>query len=179
MTYKLAKICQLTNMAKNITVAPTFIESSSMGYNTIPKHCCAHIDTRFCSNEDGDELHHKIMRILKTVEVTAYDDFKPAETSVVIADHSPALIKKETDHVLSEYYKEIIHAIEHKWVIDKLSHGSADCNLMMTSDTIFIGGLGAVGSGQHTRKEVVKLSSLVTRAQASAELLDFINATLE
>lgn len=175
LAIKLQKLHELSDIQKGSTVAITHIRGGNKNFNTIPADCEAYIDTRFLSKEEDLRLQQDIREVLRSVEITAYDDFKPAELSMEITDYTqPIEISHSHNHYL-EHYLKAVEYFERKTINAQVSHGSADCNSLITDNNIFIGGLGAIGDGMHTIQEKIRLSSLNTRAEAAAQLLTYIN----
>lgn len=177
MSHKLHAISQLTNIDEGTTVSPTYIESSGCCYNSVPAYCKAYLDTRFTSNDAGDRLHEDILYLCRQVDVTAYSDFKAAELSISIDDYSPALPHNDLHPEVGEKFSYYLKRYGRSGVQGRTSYGSADCNLMMAPGVIFLGGMGAVGSGQHTDKETIQVASLNRRAKATLGMLYFFNET--
>lgn len=176
MAIKLYKLRELTDLTRNVTLAVTAIESSNHNNNTIPGFCRAYIDTRFIDNDESERLHNDILAILKTVDVTAYSDFKPAILSYRITDYSAAAMQTKKSEPYVKQYEKILKKYDHKHVTGIVGRGSADCNLMLDNkETVFIGSMGAYGGGPHTIDEHIKLKTLTVRSKAAYDLLDYIN----
>ncbi len=178
MAIKLSQMRTFSDVNKGTTVAITHIEGGKPNYNTVPEYCEAMLDTRFLTDAEDKRLEEAFQQIFQTVEVTAYSDFKPAEIKVEIADYTkPIELNNKHNHFL-DVYLDAIKKFEKQTITADVSHGSADCNSLITDNNVFIGGLGAVGDGMHTTKEKVRVNSLITRAECAAQLLNYINTTL-
>jgi len=176
MANKLHDISQLTNIYEGTSVSPTYIESTGVCFNSVPSYCKAYIDTRFTDNDCGDKLHEDILNICRKVDVTAYSDFKPAQLLMNIVDHSPALPHNNLHPNVGAEYAYYLKRYGRSGVEGRVSYGSADCNAMMHPGVIFLGGMGAVGAGQHTDKEVIQIATLNRRAKGALGMLYFFNS---
>ncbi|MDF1795911.1 MAG: M20/M25/M40 family metallo-hydrolase [Coxiellaceae bacterium] len=178
MAIKLSQMHTFSDVNKGTTVAITHISGGKPNYNTVPEYCEAMLDTRFLTDAEDKRLEDAFQTIFQTVEVTAYSDFKPAEIKVEVADYTqPIELQNQHNHFL-DVYLDAVKKFEKQTITADVSHGSADCNSLITDTNVFIGGLGAVGDGMHTIKEKVKVNSLITRAECAAQLLHYINTTL-
>ncbi len=178
MAIKLSEMRSMADVEKGTTVAITHINGGLPNYNTVPEHCVAMLDTRFLTNDEDTRLQADFQAIFQKVDVTAYNDYKPAELTVEVADYTkPIEISQKHNHFI-DHYLNAINTFEKQTIQAEVSHGSADCNSLITDSNIFIGGLGAVGDGMHTIKEKVRVNSLITRAECTAQLLRYINTSL-
>ena len=173
LAHKLIKISQLTDFDKGTTVATTYISGGKRNYNTIPEEVVAYVDTRFVLPEENKRLEKSIKMILNEKDVHAISDNVTDATTVEVVDYCSELEPHRNSQHYLDYYQKIVETLEKREIQEDFSHGSADCNSILHGFLVFLGGLGAVGSGIHTTKETICLDYLVSRVKASAYLLLF------
>jgi glutamate carboxypeptidase len=96
---------------------------------------------------------------------------QPLTKTLKILENCPAFSRTPKVEALAQYAINAIQKIEGIEVEVRTSGGSADSNYISSPGLPILDGLGPRGSGMHTEQECLEVSSLKTRAQVTAALL--------
>jgi glutamate carboxypeptidase len=156
----------LTDYPRGITVNVGKV-LGGQGKNTVPDHAEAHVDLRFCTRADGEELVDAFRAAAKAVaasvpgtrlELTGGISREPLERSAASA-------------ALLEAYAACARASGLGASEAALIGGGSDASTTSSSGIPSIDGLGPRGKGFHTVEEHIEVSTLVPKAQALARFL--------
>jgi glutamate carboxypeptidase len=156
----------LTDYPRGITVNVGKV-LGGQGKNTVPDHAEAHVDLRFCTRADGEELVQAFHQAAKAaaasvpgtrLELTGGISREPLERSVASA-------------ALLEAYAACARASGLGASEAALIGGGSDASTTSSSGIPSIDGLGPRGKGFHTVEEHIEVSTLVPKAQALARFL--------
>lgn len=175
LSIKTDKIQQLTDYNKDLTASIGHLEGGKDKFNIVCGFAEAKIDVRASDFKTFSDTHQKILGILNTNFVKSHTTQATTKTSFTIADDCPPFSATAASKPWIETYLSIVKEIEGKEISAKKSGGAADTNYMSRKGLIIIDGLGAIGSGLHTDKETLLISSLKTRSQALSLFLEKVN----
>ncbi|MGO9831333.1 MAG: M20/M25/M40 family metallo-hydrolase [Myxococcaceae bacterium] len=157
---------QLTDYPRGITVNVGKVVGGQ-GKNTVPDQAEAHVDLRFCTRADGEQLlerfHQAAQRAAASVPGTRIElsggiSREPLERS----PESAALLQA---------YAACARACGLGGGEAGLIGGGSDASTTSSSGIPSIDGLGPRGKGFHTVEEHIEVSTLVPKAQALARFL--------
>jgi glutamate carboxypeptidase len=157
---------QLTDYPRGTTVNVGKV-LGGQGKNTVPDHAEAHVDLRFCTRADGEQLlqrfreaaHRAAASVPGTrLELSGGISREPLERSA----ESAALL---------EAYAACARASGLGASEAGLIGGGSDASTTSSSGIPSIDGLGPRGKGFHTVEEHIEVATLVPKAQALARFL--------
>lgn len=167
----ISRLVKLNNLKKHISVNIGRIEGGRDKYNVVCGWAEAKLDTRFANFSSRDRLHRKIAKILGQQDKPSLCGLDKSQTGFEIVDDCPPFNVNLRSRGWVRAYTEIISAIEAKKISARAAGGAGDVNHLSRKSIIVLDGLGPVGSGMHTDRELVHLPSILTRAQALAQFL--------
>jgi len=173
LAIKLDKLQRLTSYPKEETVSIAWVRGGSDKFNIVCGDAEGKIDARFSDDQSRVSMKKKIETILKKSFVQSAATKKKTSTTFQIANNCPAFAKTKESTIFLEKYRDFVLKLEGKKVKSQRGGGAADSNLMSRASLPVVDGLGAVGTGIHSKQETIVLSSLETRAHALAALLTF------
>ncbi|MBH47204.1 MAG: hypothetical protein CME71_03435 [Halobacteriovorax sp.] len=162
---------ELTDYERGLTVNIGHLQAGDKVHNVVADHATALVDVRFKSLEQRKNIHTKIEAILNKSSVSNAKGSK-SESNWKIVDDCPPFALGERSKKLFNVYQQAISKIEKRKI--KLIHagGCADSNHFNRADLPILDGLGPVGAEMHTNKEWIDVSSIDSRAQAAAFLIN-------
>jgi glutamate carboxypeptidase len=174
LAFIISKLHNITNYRKNITVNVGEIKTSSSTYNVVCGSAEAKIDTRFSTLKDREEIHKKIMQILKKDFVPSRTNRQKAQKSWTIVDDCPPLHQDRLSQKWGLKYAQLIQNLENQEIVLGESGGGADICYFNRKGLIALDGLGACGAGMHRADEYVEIKSIESRSQAFAQFLSHV-----
>lgn len=174
LAIQMAKIHELTNYDKNITVNVGKIEGGEK-HNIVSDKAYAQLDVRFPCFESREVVSAKITDILESRNVHNKNQTQFSKVSYEIIDDCPPLAKSNESKKLFEVYKELIKENEKISIKERVVGGAADANYFSSKGKVILDGLGPIGSGMHTENEYIEISSLKTRGDTLYQLIKKIN----
>ena len=121
--------------------------------------------------DDQEWLHRKIEKIIDKSIVTNHDDSHKSHIFYSIEDDCPAFAYNQRLQPFLKTYLETVNEMEGRSIKGEMAGGAGDVNYMCGKSTLVLDGLGALGSGMHTRTESIDLPSLCSRSEALQRLL--------
>lgn len=175
LAMKIDALQKLTNYKKGVTVTVAAIKSSHDKFSIVCGEASMRVDLRFSDLKSRDKLVKSVEAILSKQYVKAKSDGAKATTDWVIVDDPVPYPEEAETKTIVDVYKKVIFDIEGKRIEAKKSGGTSDINYFYRPGLILLDGLGAIGSGMHTREEKIQLKSLLTRAEALAKLIQAVS----
>lgn len=171
MALKTVALQELTDYDQGVTVNIGHIHAGQKKHNIVAKEAQALVDVRFQSLKQRDEIHNKVLKILKDNK-TENDQGQKVETRWKIVDDCPPFQKGPKSQRLFHLLQNLVEKDEHKTIQCLHAGGCADSNHLNRAGMPVLDGLGPVGDGMHTDQEWVDLKSLETRPKVLQQLLD-------
>ncbi|MGZ3477975.1 MAG: M20 family metallopeptidase [Polyangiales bacterium] len=156
------RVQSLTDYARGVTVNVGTIAGGT-SKNTVPERAEAHVDLRFETVADAEELVAKVRAIGSDVEGTRIEiDGGVARLPMEATEESRALMQA---------YAECARASGLGALEAALIGGGSDASTSSAMGIASIDGLGPRGKGFHTKDEQVEIATLIPKAQALARFL--------
>lgn len=168
---KLARIQELTDYSRELTVSVGSLRTGGDTYNVVPAHAEAKLDARFAAFVDRDQLHGEITRVLSEEGQPSPEDGARPQTRWSIEDDCPPFETQPAARALIDAYASILQKVEGRRPQARRGGGAADCCYMSRPGLLILDGLGPAGGRMHSPEEYVNLSSIESRAEALHQLL--------
>jgi glutamate carboxypeptidase len=156
----------LTDYPRGITVNVGKV-LGGQGKNTVPDHAEAHVDLRFCTRADGEEL----VRYFHTAAERAAASVPGTRITLSGGISREPLERSEASVALLEAYAACARASGLGASEAALIGGGSDASTTSSMGIPSIDGLGPRGKGFHTVEEHIEVATLVPKAQALARFL--------
>lgn len=137
--------------------------------NIVPDAAWVHVDARFDDPATAALIHAGMLALDGTSPVDG------TSTTIEILDGRPALLRSSTADELIALFSAAAAEIGQSFGT-VATGGASDGNFTASKGVPTLDGLGAIGSGFHTREENLEVASLSTRAQLLATALLRISA---
>ncbi len=166
LAHKVLKIEKLTDYNKGVTVNVGMVQGGE-ARNTVPPCAEAYVDLRYPKVSLGQKLLKRIKDIGSIVDVKNPETKDEVKTKVWGVLHRPA---KEENKKTDEMLKEIFSISKTLGLELRPSHsgGGTDGSIMQAAGLPTVDSLGLIGSGAHSNRELIKVSSLVHRTHLAA-----------
>lgn len=161
----------LNNYEEKIKLNIGSFSGGSGHFNITCGEAEAKLDVRFPSFETRDQLHEKILFILGDLKCPCPISGELAKVKWGLEDDCPPLPLSSRNIPFIESYTKYISYIEDHSIRGSHSGGAADINYFTNTSNFNLDGLGAVGSGLHTREEFIEISSLISRRLGLSHLI--------
>lgn len=161
-SYKLQKLCKLTNLDLGTTVNVGKIEGG-IGANTISPKCQMIVEIRYTTNQERDRL----LSSLNEIVTTSY--IKGTKSTL------DGLIQRdvmEANENQTIFIKELEKITDSKILTEKRG-GVSDANHVSSCGVTTLDGFGPFGDGDHTKKERALKSSFVQRIEMMTKILKY------
>ncbi len=157
---------QLTDYPRGITVNVGKV-LGGQGKNTVPDYAEAHVDLRFCTRADGEQLLERFREAGRNAAASI-----PGTRIELSGGISREPLERSSESAtLREAYAACARASGLGGGEAGLIGGGSDASTTSSSGIPSIDGLGPRGKGFHTVEEYIEVSSLVPKAQALARFL--------
>ena len=153
LSEKIAKLQNLTDYKKNVTVSIGRIEGGQDKFNIVCGWAKAKIDVRVPSLSLMKEYKKKFEALLND-----------SHTSFKIIDDTPPFSTNKDSMGLVKKYLSLIKETEGVQHISHFSGGVGDTNMFSREGVLILDGLGPIGGGAHTDKEFLNLSTIESRS---------------
>ncbi len=172
---KISLLHKLNDYKKNIAVNIGAVQGGRDRHNITCGEVHAKLDVRFASFRDREAVHKSIEKIFDKKYVKSVDGLEHADTSYEIVDDCPPFSCSKKSKNFVRKYTKIIGQIEANKCLSVKAGGAGDVNYMSKKGVVVLDGLGPKGGQMHTENEFIYLPSLVTRAEAFASFLEYVN----
>ena len=135
--------------------------------NTVPDRAEAHVDARFCTRADGEQLVASMHRIAAEVATSVPGTRIEIQGGIL----RPPLERTDASAALLAEYAAAARAHGLGGDEAPLIGGGSDASTTSTLGIPTIDGLGPRGAGFHTKDEHIEAASLVPKAQALARFI--------
>ncbi len=157
---------QLTDYPRGITVNVGKV-LGGQGKNTVPDEAEAHVDLRFCTRADGEQLLERFQEAAQRAAASV-----PGTRIALSGGISREPLERSPQSAaLLEAYAACARACGLGGREAGLIGGGSDASTTSSSGIPSIDGLGPRGKGFHTVEEHIEVSTLVPKAQALARFL--------
>jgi glutamate carboxypeptidase len=161
LALQIARLVQLSNPRRGITVQPTVIEGGQFS-NVVPERARAKLDVRVARLADARWLHRKLRQLRPIL--------KGARLNVRGGISRPPLERTAAVRKLFRHAQRL--ALEMGITLGEASTGGgSDGNFCAALGVPTLDGLGGVGGGAHSPREYVLIRALPERAALLAGLL--------
>ncbi len=162
-SYKLQKLIKLSDFNKGTTVNVGKIEGG-VGANTISPYAKLTFEARYTSTSERDRILKEIDKIVSTSYVKGSKSFL---SGGIQKDVMEPTCKQE------KFLKDIENYCKIKLKTEKRG-GVSDANIVSSSGTVVLDGMGPFGDGDHTDKERALKSSFKKRIELSTKIFEAI-----
>ncbi len=157
---------QLTDYSRGVTTNVGKV-LGGQGKNTVPDHAEAHVDLRFCTRADGEQLLQRLREAAHRAAASV-----PGTRLELSGGISREPLERSAESAaLLEAYAACARASGLGASEAGLIGGGSDASTTSSSGIPSIDGLGPRGKGFHTVEEHIEVATLVPKAQALARFL--------
>lgn len=158
LAHKIVKLQALTNYDAGITVSVGLIQGGS-SVNTVPAQAQMQVDVRFPSHAAMDKILGQVQAVIDQEEVPGATTAITEQRLFLPVEDNPGTQR------LMDIYQDCAQRVGFQ-TAGQFSAGSADSGFSAAVGAPTLCGVGPEGEGAHTVDEVVRLDTLVPRAQA-------------
>ncbi|WP_088102574.1 M20 family metallopeptidase [Halalkalibacter urbisdiaboli] len=163
LAHKIVKLYELNDHEHGVSINVGIIEGGA-AVNTVSSRAVGHIDVRVATQEQAEELAHKIE------EVCASSDVRGTIIELTGDINRPPMIKdekiSELFHIVQNVGKELGLTIK-----DTKTGGGSDASFTAALGIPTIDGLGPVGGNAHSEKEYLEIPSFTERTLLLAKVI--------
>lgn len=153
----------LNDYANKLKVNVGSFGGGTGNFNIVCGDAWAKLDVRFPCFDSRDSLHQRIIEVIHKKHTSCFLTNEFATCFWTLEDDCPPLPYNNLGESLIHCYLKTCSLLEDRSVGHQHSGGAADINYFTTKSNINIDGLGAVGSGLHTKDEFIEISTLESR----------------
>ncbi|MCM3712737.1 M20 family metallopeptidase [Alkalihalobacillus oceani] len=164
LAHKIVKLHELNDHEHGISVNVGIIEGGN-AVNTVSATAIGHIDVRVATEEQAEEMEHKIETMCASSDVSGTEIELTGDIS------RPPMVKNEKIARLFQVVKKVGAelGIELK---DTKTGGGSDASFTAAMGIPTIDGLGPVGGNAHSEKEYLDIPSLTERTLLLAKVIE-------
>ncbi|MCM3763177.1 M20 family metallopeptidase [Alkalihalobacillus oceani] len=164
LAHKIVKLHELNDHEHGISVNVGIIEGGN-AVNTVSATAIGHIDVRVATEEQAEEMEHKIEAMCASSDVSGTEIELTGDIS------RPPMVKNEKIARLFQVVKKVGAelGIELK---DTKTGGGSDASFTAAMGIPTIDGLGPVGGNAHSEKEYLDIPSLTERTLLLAKVIE-------
>lgn len=165
LAHQLVKYAEITDYDRELTLNIGSISGGDNKFNVVCPKAEANLDLRFLTIPDGEEGHHKILKIASQPTLAG------TKTSCDLVVYTQPFQEEAVSRKYLDFYLNEVSKIEGEPRSAERSGGSSDANHFWRPGLVVLDGLGPQGGKIHSHGEFLALDSMHTRSEAAFSLL--------
>jgi glutamate carboxypeptidase len=160
LSHKVIELEALNGISPGVTVNVGKI-SGGIGPNTVPMVATAEVDVRFVDSDEFQLFNLEFCRILGQIHIPG------VETTFLMRSYREPMRQSEANRRLFDFISLQARRLGFE-IIDELRQGCSDANIVANLKIPVIDGLGPLGDFDHSDREFIIKSSLISRCKLLA-----------